>query len=195
MTCSPSDLKNYFFGELNGEERERTELHVQSCFACRDELNALSATQAAVLCLREEEPPRRIAFVSDKVFEPRWWQRLLASGPKLAFRSAAMLSAAIVFHSVHTAPVVQLPAVAPVAQIDQKAIEAEIEKRVQVAVEKAVSDSEALHAEKLLQIVNARFAKRDRQYETGLKTVVEYIDRVDKRGGGIRRAAFDGAGQ
>src|SRR6476620_6856462 len=138
MSCSPFDLRDYFFGELAPAERSATETHLTACLACREELAKLSDLKTVLLSASaEEEPPRRIAFVSDKVFEPRWWQRLLASGPKLAFGCAAMLSAAIVFHSVHTAPVVQLPAVAPVAQIDQKAIEAEIEKRVQVAVEKA----------------------------------------------------------
>ena len=33
-------------------------------------------TLDALSTLREEEIPRRIAFVSDKVFEPRWWQKL-----------------------------------------------------------------------------------------------------------------------
>src|SRR3954453_18474021 len=122
MTCSPSALKDYFFGELNAEERELVERHTQSCAACRDELSALDATRSAVLCLREEEPPRRIAFVSDKVFEPRWWQKLLVFGPKLGFASAAMLSAAILFHSLHTPSVIQAPV--PVARIDQQAIEA-----------------------------------------------------------------------
>ena len=35
-------------------------------------------TQTALLSLADEEIPQRIAFVSDKVFEPRWWQTHLA---------------------------------------------------------------------------------------------------------------------
>ena len=105
---------------------------------CRSELEALSLTRSAVLCMREEELPRRIAFVSDKVFEPRWWQKCMTSGPQLGFASAAMLAVAIVFHAVHTPAVIQsTPNV--VAQFAQKVDEAEITRRVQAAVEKVVS--------------------------------------------------------
>jgi len=49
-------------------------------------------TRQALSHLREEEIPRRIAFVSDKVFEPtrfaRWWSGM----PKLAFGLALVLA-------------------------------------------------------------------------------------------------------
>ena len=142
----------------------------------------MSATRSAILCMHEEEPPRRIAFVSDKVFEPRWWQKIFASGPQLGFASAAMLATAIVFHAVHTPAAIPVPTPAPVvAQVDQKAIEAEVAKRVQAAVEKAAAEIEADQAEKLLQVVNARLTQSDRRYEMDLKTVAEYLDRLDKR--------------
>ena len=139
MTCAPFDLKDYFFGELNAEQRGAVEQHVDACAACREELAALSATRSAVLCMREEEPPRRIAFVSDKVFEPRWWQKLLASGPQLGFASAAMLAVAIVFHAVRMRPAPVAGARAGRAGGSRRSIEAEIAKRVQAAVEKAVA--------------------------------------------------------
>ena len=56
--------------------RKRTPLPVPSC---REELARLRLTLDALSTLREEEMPRRIAFVSDKVFEPRWWQSVPAS--------------------------------------------------------------------------------------------------------------------
>src|SRR3954454_21823802 len=137
MSCSPFDLRDYFFGELSPAERSATETHLTACLLCRDELAKFSDLKAVLLSAApEEEPPRRIAFVSDKVFEPRWWQKLLVFGPKLGFASAVMLSAAILFHSLHTPSVIQAPV--PVARIDQQAIEAEIAKRVQVAVASAV---------------------------------------------------------
>ena len=89
MTCSPFDLKEYLFGELNADQRESVDRHLLTCAVCQDELAGLSATRSAILCMHEEEPPRRIAFVSDKVFEPRWWQKIFASGPQLGFASAA----------------------------------------------------------------------------------------------------------
>jgi anti-sigma factor RsiW len=190
MTCAPFDLRDYFFGELDTQERELVERHVEACSECRDELTALSATRSAVLCMREEEPPRRIAFVSDKVFEPRWWQKLLASGPQLGFASAAMLAAAIVFHAVQTPASIQAPP-APVAQVDQKIIEAEVVKRVQVAVDGALAEGEARQAERLLHVVNARLAQSDRRYEMDLKTIQHYLEIMDKRSSNVRRAAYE----
>ena len=196
MTCSPLDLKEYLFGELNAEQRESVDRHLLACPVCQDELAALSATRSAILCMHEEEPPRRIAFVSDKVFEPRWWQKMFASGSRLGFASAAMLAAAIVFHAVHIPAAIQAPTPAPVvAQFDQKAIDAEVAKRVQAAVEKASVEIEARQAEKILQVVNARLTQSDRRYETDLKTVAEYLDRLDKRNANVRLAAYDGARQ
>ncbi|HYI97778.1 MAG TPA: zf-HC2 domain-containing protein [Bryobacteraceae bacterium] len=194
MTCAPFDLRDYFFGELNARDRDQVERHVEACNACRDELAALSATRSAILCMREEEPPRRIAFVSDKVFEPRWWQKLLASGPQLGFASAAMLAAAIVFHGMSAPSAVPVEAPAPVAQVDKKVIEAEIAKRVQVAVETAVADNDARQAERLLQVVNARLAQSDRRYEMDLKTIEHYLDQMDKRSMNVRRVAYEPPG-
>jgi anti-sigma factor RsiW len=192
MTCSPFDLKEYLFGELNADQRGSVDRHLLTCAACQDELAALSATRSAILCMHEEEPPRRIAFVSDKVFEPRWWQKIFASGPQLGFASAAMVAAAIVFHDVHTPAVLPAPApVTAIAQVDRKAIEAELEKRVQAAVEKAAVEIEGRQAHKILEVVNARLAQSDRRYEMDLKTVAEYLDRVDKRNANVRLAAYD----
>lgn len=189
MTCSPFDLKDYLFGELNAEEKGAVERHLSSCAVCQDEVAALDATRSAILCMREEEPPRRIAFVSDKVFEPRWWQKLFSSGPQLGFASAAMLALAIIFHAAY------VPAAAPAlpaAQLDQAAIQAEVSKRVAVAVEKAAVEIEARQAEKLMQVVNARLAQSDRRYEMDLRTVADVLERMNKRTANVRRTAFEG---
>ena len=86
MSCSDDDLKDLMFGELDEAARGRVETHVRECWHCQEELDRLRLTQAALNVLPEEEMPRRIAFVSDPVFEPRWWQRLWQSGPKLGSR-------------------------------------------------------------------------------------------------------------
>ena len=99
--------------------------------------------------------PRRIAFVSDKVFEPKWWQRLWASGPRLGFASAAMLSCAILVHGFAIRPAAAPPA-APNAQV----IEAEVSKRVEAAVAKAVAaveDRQATKAAELLAAAERKF--------------------------------------
>jgi anti-sigma factor RsiW len=189
MTCAPFDLKDYLFGELSAAETETVERHLLACSACQDEVAALDATRSAVTYMREEEPLRRIAFVSDKVFEPRWWQRIFASGPQLGFASAAMLAAAIVFHAVQ-APAVTPAATVAVAQVDQKVIESEIAKRVSAAVQKAAVEIEARQAEKL-QAVTARLVDTEREYQLQMSYAAQYVDRLHQRNANVRRAAFD----
>jgi len=193
MMCAPFDLKDYFFGELDAEQRESVERHVDACSACRSELEALSVTRSAVLCMREEELPRRIAFVSDKVFEPRWWQRFMTSGPQLGFASAAMLAVAIVFHALHAPATV--PSTPTVAQVDQKLDESEIARRVQAAVEKVMIENQSRETERLLHIVNARLSETDRKYNVDLKTIAHYLEVTQKQNAlGIRRAMYEPSG-
>jgi anti-sigma factor RsiW len=193
MMCSPFELKDYFFGELTAEQRDETERHVDACGVCREELAALSATRSAVLCMREEELPRRIAFVSDKVFEPRGWQKFLASGPQLGFASAAMLAVAIVFHAIHApAPVQSAPAV---AQVERKVDEAEIARRVQAAVEKVVLENQGRETDRLLEMVNSRLSETERQHNIDLKTIAHYLEVTQKRSAlGVREAMYQPAG-
>jgi anti-sigma factor RsiW len=188
MMCAPFDLKDYLFGELSPAEKESVERHLMACAACHEEVVALNATRSTLLCVGDEEPVRRIAFVSDKVFEPRWWQKLLASGPQLGFASAAMLAFAIVFHAVQTPAAAPTPTTAPVAQVqlDQSAVNAEIARRVAVEVEKASAGIEARQTEKLRQVL----AESDRRHQMDLQTVAEAWDRMNKRNGAIKSASF-----
>lgn len=116
---SDIDLKGYFFGELPEDERRRVAAHLEADPAARAELSRLEATQAMLGFMPDEELPRRIAFVSDKVFEPTWWQRFFASGAQLGFASAAMLALAIVGHGWMSRPV---PAAPIAAQVDAAAV-------------------------------------------------------------------------
>jgi hypothetical protein len=100
-------------------------------------LERLRLTQAALLSLAEEEVPQRIAFVSDKIFEPRWWQRMWHSGPAMGFASASVLAAAILVHA-STRPPQVVAAPVNTAQIEQR-IHAEVTKRLDAEVGKAVA--------------------------------------------------------
>src|SRR5581483_4437858 len=64
MTCSPFDLRDYFLQELSDPQQRQVEANMKLCQPCREELDRLRVTEAALLCLREEEIPQRIAFVS-----------------------------------------------------------------------------------------------------------------------------------
>src|SRR5579862_1598690 len=97
MSCS-IDLKAYAVGELAPREKLAVEDHARACQNCREELDRLNLTRSALASLEDEEIPRRIAFVSDRVFEPRWWQTMWHSGPAMGFASATLVAAAIFAH-------------------------------------------------------------------------------------------------
>src|SRR5688572_5328895 len=118
MSCSPFDLRDYFLQELAVSEKSQVEAHVKTCAECRTELDRLGLTEAALFSLRDEEIPQRIAFVSDKIFEPSPWRRAWSafwgSGARLGFAGAAMLSAAILVSALtRPVPFVQSPAPSP----------------------------------------------------------------------------------
>jgi anti-sigma factor RsiW len=156
MSCSPFDLRDYFLKELPDSERRQVEAHVRNCQPCREEVDRLSLTEAALFALREEEIPQRIAFVSDQVFEPspwrRWWAALWGSTARLAFASAAMLSIAIMIAALH--PVGQQIALRPGApQVVQAISDTEIQSRIDTAVAKAVTQVDARQTEKTKQLM------------------------------------------
>jgi hypothetical protein len=156
MSCSPFDLRDYFLQELaDPQQRRQVESHVAVCRTCHEELDRLRMTEAALFTLREEEIPQRIAFVSDKVFEPsplrRWLAAFWDSSARLGFASAAMLSVAlVVFAATRPAPA-PAPVAAPTATVNTT----DIEQRVQAAVDKAAQAIEARYDAKTTQLVNS----------------------------------------
>jgi anti-sigma factor RsiW len=186
MSCSPFDLKDYFFGELPEPARKETESHLAGCMSCRDELAALGLTRAALLSVPDEEPPRRIAFVSDKVFEPRWWQRMWNARPQLGFAAAAMLAAAIVAHGFMMRP--PMPAAASVPPV--QASEAEIAKRVEADVAKAIAASEERQLARTVNLVNASLKQVKLEQRETLLLIRDYVERVQKERSVVRKAAY-----
>jgi hypothetical protein len=154
------DWKSYALGELDSRGRQDAENHVAACADCQDELAGLRVTLDAMATLREEELPRRIAFVSDKVFEPRWYQKLFL---RPSFAAAMVIAAAILVHAF--ARPVGLPNTT--AQVDTRAIEsrvsAEVTARLQsematavnAAVTKAVADTEKREDQRAALLLSA----------------------------------------
>ncbi len=143
MSCvspeSKPDWKAYVLRELNQDAARQAETHLTNCSDCREELGTLRLTLDTLSTLREEEIPRRIAFVSDKVFEPRWWQRVFSP----TFAGACVVAAAILIHgSLRPGQ----------AQVD-------------AAVTKAVSQVEAQHAQEtqVIQALSDLVEQRDKQ--------------------------------
>jgi hypothetical protein len=190
MSCSPFDLRDYFLKELPEEGRRQVEAHVRGCAACREELDRLYATQAALFALRDEEIPQRIAFVSDKIFEPspwrRWWAGFWASTARLGFASAAMLSTALVIFSLtRPAPVGQVRGPAPVLPAAHRAeivSETEIQQRIDRAVAAAVAQSEArqgARTESLIRDIEARDRRERNQLRLDAAMYLDYMQRRD----------------
>lgn len=96
MQQAPFDLRDYVLGELDGEQAAQVERFLAGSAAAREEVERLKLTRQALESLPEEAPPQRIAFVSDKVFEPSAWARFRrwawTDGPRLAFGAAACLA-------------------------------------------------------------------------------------------------------
>jgi len=91
---SRPDWKAFVLRELNADDARQAEAHLATCSICHEEVATLRLTLDTLSTLREEEIPRRIAFVSDKVFEPRWWQRVFSP----TFAAGALVAVAILIH-------------------------------------------------------------------------------------------------
>ena len=190
------DWKSYALGELEARARQEAESHVAACADCQDELAGLRVTLDAMATLREEELPRRIAFVSDKVFEPRWYEKLTQSFLRPSFAAAAVIAAAILVHAF-VRPVTT-PANAPQAmtQVDTSAIEArvmaEVTARLQRemaiavnnAVTKAVAETEKRDDQRTAQLLSAS----DRRYSDAADFLNKQVTRIYalNTGAGVR---------
>jgi anti-sigma factor RsiW len=185
MNCSSNvDLKAYVFGEAAAGERSAVEDHLRACENCREELDRLKLTQLALAALPDEDIPQRIAFVSDRVFEPRWWQTIWRSGPVMGFASAAVLAAAILVHG--------FAASAPVdaAQIEKR-VDAQVNARVAAAVDAAQAKQSAEFARKL-QATEARF---EQQRQDDLADVQQYAAYLKQQMARFEVASNGGYGQ
>ena len=184
MSCSPFDLKEYFLRELPSPQRFQVEAHVKTCSPCREELERLQLTEAALFSLRDEEIPQRIAFVSDRIFEPspfrRWFSGFWGSTARLGFASAAMLSASVLyFAATRPAPAPDRTAAPTMAAVSPSP--QEIQRQIQQAVSKAVAQLEARQVETNKQLV-ADFERRSNEELRSIRWAVGQSDLDRKRG-------------
>jgi anti-sigma factor RsiW len=172
--CKP-DWKAYLLGELGPEDRRRHEECAAACPDCRDELATLRVTLDALSTLRQEEVPRRIAFVSDKVFEPRWWQRMPQSFLRPSFAAGAVIAAAILIHAF-----VRPPA-APAPRVDTAAVEARIAARVTAEVSQRMEAQMAAAVDTAVTRAVAETRKQDDQRTATLLAAAErrYADAAE----------------
>jgi anti-sigma factor RsiW len=175
------DWKAYALGELDADARREAELHAAACSDCQEELACLRITMDALATLREEEIPRRIAFVSDKVFEPRWSQRMWQSFLRPSFAAGAVIAAAILIHAF-----VRPPSAPLTPQVDTAAIEARIAARITAEVSQRVEAQMAAAVNTAVTNAVAETKKQDDQRTAALLAATErrYADAaefLDKR--------------
>jgi anti-sigma factor RsiW len=184
MSCSVVDLKAYVVGEITRHERSAVEDHVRGCQSCREELDRLNLTRSALASVEDEEIPRRIAFVSDQVFEPRWWQTIWHSGPVMGFASAALLAVAILVNGFAR------PAFVDAAQIERR-----VESRLNARLEAAVSEAQAKQAAEFAKVLNATENRFEAQRQADLATVQQAADYYRKQIARFEVASNEGPGQ
>lgn len=190
MTCAAVDLKAYLLVEIPTGERAVLEDHVRACQSCREELDRLRLTQAALRALPYEEVPQRIAFVSDKVFAPRWWQRVWGSGPAMGFASASVLAAAILVHGFARPAVTPVTSAVDTANMEQR-IEQEVNARVDAAVAKAVSETDARQEQKFAKTLDAAEHRYELQRRVDLAALQQTVRFYDQQMGRLIVASND----
>jgi len=196
MNCSSIDLKAYLLGEAGNGEGLEVEQHLAGCVGCRQEMERLQVMQSALMTLREEEPPRRIAFVSDKVFEPRWYQRLWRSGPGLGFAAAALLSGAILVSALYHPAEGPAPSDGALSSAQvQTMIQAEVAKRVDAAVQEAVMRLETAQRKKTAELVAASEQRLMVEHRADLAAVQEAFNYLRKRTNVLYTASADLGGR
>jgi len=191
------DWKSYALGELDARARQEAESHVAACADCQDELAGLRVTLDAMATLRDEELPRRIAFVSDKVFEPRWYEKLTQAFLRPSFAAAGLIAAAILVHAfVRPVGAPSSAPSQPMAQVDTAAVEArvtaEVTARLQSemaaavnnAVTKAVAETEKRDDQRTAVLLSAS----ERRYSDAADFLNKQVTRIYalNTGAGVR---------
>ena len=160
--CDRTDLvRDYAFDELAAAERRSVEQHLAQCSSCAAELDQIRLTTAALRVLPDREVPRRISFVSDRVFEPRsgflsgFWN----SAARLGFASACVLAVGLSFAAYHRQPEVRT--IVQTADISKAALDEAVNRAVALAVDKAHAEDVRL-TKAALDAVDGKYEQQQR---------------------------------
>lgn len=182
MSCDKIDLKAYHLGEATAAERIAVEGHLRDCAACAEEVERLELTRTMLAALPEEPMPQRIAFVSDKIFEPRWWQRLFSPHPLWGLASAAMVAAAFTVNLAYRPEPLVVAKNSRVTQQEINArIEHEVSRRMETAVAAAVKQAVAESEARQTKVLKAAVDKLDVDHKAELLAVEENFNVLRKK--------------
>jgi anti-sigma factor RsiW len=174
--CERADLvRDYVFDELAQPDRRSMEQHFRQCTDCVGELDRLRLTTAALRVLPDQEVPRRIAFVSDKVFAPGWLAGFWNSAARLGFASACVLAAGISFAALHRPP--DVPTVVQTASVSAATINEAVNKAVALAVQKA-HDDDIQMTRAALDEVDRKYAQKQQNLMVAMQSNLEYFQKT-----------------
>lgn len=186
-------LRDFAFDELPADQRREMEQHIRACDDCATELDRLRMTTAALRILPDREIPRRIAFVSDEVFQPSIWARFWSSGARLGFASACVLAVAMLV-SAWRVSIVYRPA-QPMVQ----AATSVSPDQVQASITRAVAQTRAEDAKLIQTAVADAEHKRDARYRAQMVALEENFDLLRRTTNlsyaRLGASEFPGAGQ
>jgi hypothetical protein len=172
--CARADaLRDYAFDEqFPQEDRRAMEEHLSTCADCALALDQFRLTTSALRTLPEREIPQRIAFVSDRVFEPSLLRRFWNAG----FASACVLAGALVVSAWHLAAVYRPNEARPVVQTASVS-----QEQIDAAVAKAVTQVRMEDAQMIQTAVQNSERKHDVEYRNQMAAIGENFMVLQKR--------------
>jgi hypothetical protein len=166
-------LRDYAFDEqLPQEERRAMEQHLAACADCALALDQLRLTTAALRTLPDREIPQRIAFVSDRVFEPSLFRRFWNAG----FASACVLAVALVVSAWHVSVVYRPGEMRPAVQTASVS-----QEQIDSAVADAVAQVRAEDAQLIQAAVQNSERKHEAEYRNQMAAIGENFMVLQKR--------------
>ena len=206
MAKPPYDLRDYLFDELTPEQRAEVEAFLESSADARQELERLQITQKVLLSLPEEEVPRRIAFVSDKVFEPsraaRLWAALWGPAENYGFGAAAALL--VLFAGLWTVEPsltvdqegwrLALGAALDPAPVEEKVpstVAALTPEQVRAATAALIAESDEQLRQDMARLVSSAVSRESGRSEPLWRAAVEQLRRESEQGWRILRTDYE----
>ncbi len=165
-------LRDYAFDELPAHERRAMEQHLATCGDCVLELDQLRLTSAALRTLPDREIPQRIAFVSDRVFEPSPFRRFWSAG----FASACVLAVALVVSAWHFSNAYRPAEVQTVVHTASVS-----PQQINDAVARAVAQVRTEDAQLIRTAIQTSEQKRDLEYRNQMVAIEESYMVLQKR--------------
>jgi anti-sigma factor RsiW len=171
--CNRAELvRDYAFEELPDHERRAMQKHLTECSDCAAELDQLRLTTAALRVLPDVEVPRRIAFVSDQVFETRWFSGFWNSAARLGFASACVLAVGLAYASYRRPA--ELPTVVQNSPVSEAVVDAAVNKAVALAVDKAHAEDIQL-TKAALNAVDEKYAQKQRNLMVAMQESMDVV--------------------